>query len=388
MTSSTPMRIAFLLGSGVSIPAGMPSTRCITERVLSGQGFKRYTNETYDFGDLEYPDGFVRRVLSFLNSLKDEIARYYQNKRPTNYEDLYYMATQIYDSISGEHDNPAVQPLIDKILPEMRPLLVGKENESKKKWKFHELAEETRNYIHDVVWHLLEKEPSCLDRLGCIEDACQDRRLSNVDIFTVNHDTVLEQYLSQNGIRFTDGFGEPVDMDKVRYWNPDLFERKPPRVRLFKLHGSVNWFRLRPDSGDQFIESIIRVPPLGRMQQPVDDRPMLLIGTFNKMLQYTSGVYIVLHCQFYRSLRRTQNLIVCGYGFGDKGINTRIVEWICSSSDHKIIVIHPEPERLKSTARGAIRYKWEGLKKQNRLTIIPKRIEKTNWQEIKDRLLV
>ncbi len=38
-----PKRVSFLLGSGVSIPARMPSVNDITKRVLSGMGVMRHT---------------------------------------------------------------------------------------------------------------------------------------------------------------------------------------------------------------------------------------------------------------------------------------------------------------------------------------------------------
>ena len=121
----------------------------------------------------------------------------------------------------------------------------------------------------------------------------------------------------------------------------------------------------------------------GEMQLPVDGRPMFLAGTFNKMLQYTSGIYAVLFYQFYRSLRQTNRLIVCGYGFRDKGINTQIKEWIYSSSDKKMIVIHPDPNRLKNGARGAISNDWDNLLKNGKLIPIRKSIEQATWQDIK-----
>jgi len=403
MSSPTPIRIAFLLGSGVSIPAGMPSIENITKKILSGKDIMRHTDGNYYFGaplheHVGIPDEHVPRVVKFLNRLKVEIDLYYlsrleQPKHFTSYEDLYYVATQIEESELGEYDNPAVQPLIDKILPEIRPLLMGKENEIREEWQLYELAGEATHYIRDVVWHLLAREPSSTDYLDSLKDACLDDQLSNIDIFTLNHDIVLERCLSQNGIQITDGFGEPIN--GIRYWDPDLFEAGSYKVRLFKLHGSVNWFRFRPDGGDWSDESI-GIPlnsdfwhaktPLGQMQWPVDGRPMLLVGTFNKMLQYTSGIYADLYCRFHRSLRHTQRLVVCGYGFGDKGINTRIVEWVYSSRDPKILLIHPEPKKLKESARGAISNKWNEWIKQGKLTILPKRIEETCWKDIRDKL--
>lgn len=397
MSSLTQKRIAFLLGSGISIPAKMPSTQVITKQILSGEGVMRHSDGNYYFDEPLYgtPDEYVPQVVVFLNRLKIEIDLYYlyETGHFTNYEDLYYVASQIHDSESKEYDNPVVQPFINKVLPEIRPLLVSEENEIRDEWQLLDLANEAANYVRDVVWHLLSKEPNSLDHLNCIKDACLDDQLSNIDIFSLNHDTVLEQSLSQNDIQVIDGFGQL--QNNVRYWNPDLFDSRDSKVRLFKLHGSVNWFRFRPDSGSWSDESI-GIPldwdfwhtksPQGQRQWPVGGRPMLLVGTFSKMLQYTSDIYAGLHYQLHRSLRHAQQLVVCGYSFGDKGINTRIIEWIYSSSNRKITVVHPEPEKLKRAARGAISKQWDEWIKQRKLTIVTKTIEESSWQNIKDSL--
>lgn len=394
MSSLTPTKIAFLLGSGVSIPAEMPSTEDITEKVLSGEGIYHWPDSTYRFAEPSNKDEHVLRVVEFLNILKFDIDRYYQYnpERLTNYEDLYYMAAQIEDSESGNFDNPAVQPLIDKIFPEIKRILIGNKFR-REEWRLIDLAHEATNYIEDVVRCLLFREPKSTEYLESLKDACLDRQFSKIDIFTLNHDKVLEEFFSKNGIQFTDGFDEPVN--DVRYWNPDLFETSCSKVRLFKLHGSVNWFRFRPDGGDWSNESI-GIPlskdiwytknPQGQMQLPVDGRPILLLGTFNKMLEYTSGIYTFLHCQFYHSLANTNRLVVCGYGFGDKGINNRIIEWIRLSSNRRILIIHPNPEELKKSARVAIRNNWNEWIKQKKLTIIPKKIEETSWKDIRDEL--
>ena len=54
------------------------------------------------------------------------------------------------------------------------------------------------------------------------------------------------------------------------------------------------------------------------------------------------------------------------------------------SDEHKMIVIHPDPESLKQKeARGAISNKWDSLIRQNRLFIIQQGIENTSWNQIK-----
>ncbi len=390
MSSSILLNIAFLFGSGISIPVGMPRVNEITDQILSGkdiiQGRLTYDSWECLCAKAGFPDEYVPRVVIFLKKLKIEIDRYYlnQNGRVTNYEDLYYVASQIRDSELREYDNPVVQAFIDKILPDIKPLLVSREDEIENEWKLSKLAEESSHYIEDVVCLMLSKEPNNLELLDCIKDACLDRQFK-IDIFTLNHDTVLEQCLSQSKIQPIDGFSDP--QDKERYWQPELYNNNSAKLRLFKLHGSINWFRVRPDEGscgDDLIGIHLgRKNPKGQMQLPVDGRPMFLAGTFNKLFSYTSSIYAELHCQFHHELNNTSQIIICGYGFGDKGINTRIFEWAYSDPDHRIILIEPDLDGLKKKARPVLVNHWDDLVKRDKLIVINKGIEGVSWEDIK-----
>ena len=263
MTTSKRIEIAFLLGSGISIPVEMPSIQIITERILSGNGIERHTDGNYYLNITSLnpdEDEYISRITSFLKCLKTEIDHYYscQVDRHTNYEDIYYVVEQILNSELREYDNPAIQPFIDKILPEIRPLFAGKKYEDRENWQLHELAMETTNYVRDVVWRLLLKQPDNLEYLATLKEAYYDDQLTNINVFTLNHGTILERYLSSSKIKVTDGFGLP--QNNVRYWSPELFESEDFRVRLFKLHGSVDWFAFQPDDGDEYTENIQHCP--------------------------------------------------------------------------------------------------------------------------------
>jgi hypothetical protein len=133
---------AFLLGSGVSLAAQMPSVKAIAGRVLSGEGVRHHTDGTYYFGKplyahIGFPDEYVPRVVMFLKRLEIEIALYYFHEvgRVVNYEDLYYTASQIRDSEVGEYDNPVVRPFIQRILPEVKGFLGGRAGETRRRWR-------------------------------------------------------------------------------------------------------------------------------------------------------------------------------------------------------------------------------------------------------------
>ena len=247
------------------------------------------------------------------------------------------------------------------------------------------------NYIYDIVWHSLVISPEKIDYLSSIFDACFDDTFSHVDICTLNHDTLLEQFLEKNlsnkKIEVVDGFGQSIN--ESRFWDLSLFLNEKNKVHFLKLHGSISWFKVQNENGEERVV----IPPRGweidsvrdnqgRILRPAGRRPVFLAGTFNKMLGYTQSIFADLYCQFHNSLGRTNSLVVSGYSFHDKGINTQIAEWLYAGMQHKIIVIHSKPETLLSSARGAISNNWKIWENTQQLIAIPKMIEDINWSEI------
>ena len=147
---SAHMKTAILLGAGSSLPAGYPSTRCLTDRVLSGNGVKRHTDRT------RFVNCMVRR-------LHAEAERYFSAKRerPANYEDLFYLAEQLSDEVLGQMENPAVYPFFTKLKADMSPLVeaANAENEVPNKTSYPNIRDDfkvlltkTCNYISKTVF--------------------------------------------------------------------------------------------------------------------------------------------------------------------------------------------------------------------------------------------
>jgi hypothetical protein len=417
MPSSPVTKVAFLFGSGISRPAGMPSSDCITQQLLSVEAYRDLERNFCGGPNVLYmADSFegdaVPALVSFLQMLKDKVidpyyldlAKYYEQRatsqaedaasheqhkmlqahfasRSTNYEDLLYLAEQINECLVGIYGNPAVQPVIHRMVPDVRQLLP-------KGWQFDKLAVEAVCYIDYVVMCLLWKKPEPLDHLKALVDACIDEQISKVDIFTLNHDTVLEQALAHSKLTVTDGFGEPEN--EARYWQPDTFESQSCKVRLFKLHGSINWFERNQGSrtGEVFCIPLEwdvwrREGFRPNVQWRNGDKVLILTGTLNKVSRYADPPYLDLHWRFYHYLGETERLIICGYGFGDVGINKRIAEWIESSPNRKATIVHPRPDTLFRAGRCPISSNLCTWYKQRKLSIVRKPIEETSWKDIK-----
>lgn len=380
------MKLCFLLGSGISMRASLPSVDKLTTQVLSPKDFCQCSDGVHRrIESIHQSPALVQiqmpNIEQFLRWLKGlaEVRYAADTGRRVTYEDLAYLAAQIRDDSLDEYENPALGPLICCALNSLPGLCSAR--------KLGKLAGQAVDYIADVVAEMLARQPSQSEHLDIFREAASDHRFEEANLFSLNHDCLLENFLTSKGVVVVDGFGEE-DGRGIRKWNPALFDRRrahppTPAVRLFKLHGSIDWRRFRPREA-QIGETVsnpwreeyvgIRSDPAlasakdeqGRAHEELD-RAFFLTGTFNKMLAYQNYVFLELHHRLHRTLAETTRLVVCGYGFGDKGINNRIVDWICLPSGQgkrKMVLIEPRSiGEVQRSSRGAIAGKlmtWKG----------------------------
>lgn len=173
--------------------------------------------------------------------------------------------------------------------------------------------------------------------------------LHRVNIFTLNYDTLVEQAADAKGAVLIDGFvGSLQRVFRPESFNQDIYypaqttegrvHRLDRVVHLYKLHGSVTWYRVE--------EGI--------------DNPYGLFATFEgnreqaeKVIIYptplktgdTLGLpYSELFRHFASKLTQPQSvLFVIGYGFNDEHVNSHIWQAL-SSPSFKLIIVNPDPK--------------------------------------------
>ena len=335
--------IAFLIGSGVSTAVGMPSTNQISGFLLNDNNVRRYTTWDYYISHSSSADEYVRKIQNCMHLLLELISEYYK-KLPVktfNYEDIYFISQQISDSLTGNLDNPIVLPFMEKIKDDVETILPFEDPLISGRWSLQVLAEETTDYIKSVVWELLSNDIEDLSNLNVFLEANNDQDVYHVDIYTLNHDTVLEDYFQSKRIEFIDGFRNPNN--GLRVWNPKLYQNNDSKIRIFKLHGSINWFPAWPNSNETWNQTtVLRIKNSkaswdNKELEIIKRRlPSILCGTYNKMLAYTAGIFSDLFHLLYTNIRLNNTLIISGYGFGDTGINIQIIDWLSSSPEKKL----------------------------------------------------
>jgi len=150
-----------------------------------------------------------------------------------------------------------------------------------------------------------------------------------VSIFTLNYDECVEQALHDEFGSVNEGW---VNGFSAQGWEPSLFEDTDTKIRLFKLHGSLDWV-----SDEEFGICSLRWPPAeGTEEIPEDYDSLIIYGTDAKMTP--TDPFFTLLGEFRDALARCCALGVVGYSFGDEHINEFILNAMESRSNLRCVI--------------------------------------------------
>lgn len=381
-------QVGFLIGSGLSMAAGLPGVREIDDRLQDEEAVYLHTDERYLLAEsspkmLPPTEKRLRETQAFADTLRKQIDGFLIAFNPSlglperrcNYEDVAYLARQISDCLYGEYENAALVPLLDQL------------SERFTQDRIAPLARNVVRMTEDIVAEILTSEgkPDRLDSISCVLDSFED--LGQVDVFNLNHDLLLEKGMASRELRFSDGFEDRLD--EVVFWS-NSFDAP---IRHMKLHGSIDWEKRIRNVGAfsrVFPAKNLVSPALPKsanglpLPPPYDDRPLVLTGTFDKGLAYHSGIFAEMHSWFTTAMRDLQRLIVIGYGFRDKALNSHIVGWLYGNPSRKMILVHGNPEQLFNEGRRAISNQLPSWERDRQISLVPQNVSADlAWSAIK-----
>lgn len=308
----------------------------LTSTLLTG-AWQTHTDSRF-FPAHEKSDEEAARAQEFLRILSDQISPHLQSRdgRKPNYEDIFAAALQILWDETSEIVNPLVAPSAQR-LREATENLHRHQRPHIDNNRFASLTERSIALVQWNVYYALQhaKEPVNMNAISGVA-----KSVDELDIFSLNHDLLIERELRRNGIEFADGFGESWGTDAIRFswsWHNS-------RIRLYKLHGSLDWYFFRSKKYDQFA----RVPrdpdhckdEEGRPLQLLDPQPRFLTGTTVKEQSYGYGLTGEIFSEFRHRLSKHRTLICCGYGWLDKGINIRLNQWLRDARENRLVILH------------------------------------------------
>ncbi len=208
------------------------------------------------------------------------------------------------------------------------------------------LADKLEDRIQSDVYRQYEFSPKTLDSVinayePLMEMIFLRREDNEIPVFTTNYDRVIEEFCSHSEYLCVDGFerrGRAEEFD----WKPSEYDEvvrgKPPNqpiVKLFKLHGSLNW-RRRHDN------SIVKVSTEERTRGTKRFKENLVIYPAEKFKPEIEP-FNTLHVLFKRIFAESEIAIFVGFKFRDEYLNEIIFNEIISedTGKKKIIVVSP-----------------------------------------------
>jgi|LSQX01.2.fsa_nt_gb hypothetical protein len=234
-----------------------------------------------------------------------------------------------HQDINIEHVAMTLDALCSRQRHELSPF-VGSWNELLQRFegsngKRRHCFEDLRCYLRDAVVRWLKTPPiGDIDHLGRLKDL-RSRFGAPVEVFTLNYDLCVERALEDREMRFTTGF-TPLG------WSADEFAKPEHDVRLYKLHGSLAWYR---DEDNGVIYSRLR-PPEDRVSMS-DVPPLIIFGIVHKMQPVDPFLY--LSYTFSEKVKVCKVIGVVGYGFGDDYINRILGQGLAHDSRKRLVVV-------------------------------------------------
>ncbi len=286
--ASHKRNLGFLMGAGTSMSIGLPGIDKLTELVenaLPADNYKKHFNQIKSEISIESPN--VELVLNRIRLIRELL-----NDDKKN----------LHNGITGEN--------------------------------IKDLDREVCIAIHGAVNTIKIENSIPHELLSQWLHSSYARRSTPVEIFTTNYDLLFEKAMEKASVPYFDGFigsvnpffsPESVDADSKKRHS----EFCPPTAwtRLWKLHGSINWF-LRPEDGDKN-KKITR----SSGGNECSGQELMIFPSRDKYLESRKLPFIAFQDRFRKFLNTGEAvLFILGYSFSDEHINEIIFQALRSNS--------------------------------------------------------
>jgi hypothetical protein len=257
---------------------------------------------------------------------------------------------------------------------------------------------------------LLEIQENCLPRMKVIFEnyfgiEALLKSQNRLEIFSLNHDLIVEELCSFYNIDLKDGFyanrehaykdlGEfrLITSKELSNGNLDFFEENEMGVNLLKLHGSFDIFAIEDKKtyikavGDESFGSYIsairniesksleccqKIQTRGINELFVNDssgelqflRRSLLSGGHKFKDKFEQVAPIALFEAFKNRINNVQDLVIIGYGFGDEHVNYVLLKWM-ENAQSILTICNPyceEPPEFLNSFQNRVKIVKKGM---------------------------
>lgn len=271
------------------------------------------------------------------NTQNNIIESFQESKKVVDIEHVLNIIT----TFKALNSNELVAEFLNQKRPEFRL------NKQKINWVgfLHSITRLEKVAISDLFNQYRFDDTNVADLISCYNQLFEKvifklNKTGELDIFTTNYDSVIEELCenTEGNICLLDGFVTVGPRGRL-FWRPEdsyykEFDKDAKlKLRLFKLHGSLNWCQLK--NGE--IEQV-------RLEQPVAEssryKTNMLIYPAQKNYE-TNEPFNKLLKLFRENLDNTMACIVIGFAFRDELINEIFLDFLRKHKRRRLVVLSP-----------------------------------------------
>lgn len=244
-------KIVFVIGAGFSAPASLPVQDRIIQKMIQplANDFLSYSPE---------PEN-VKFLVAYIN-----VGLYLlQNYTPVNCSEFVNAFSKLeldykYDSIVKE-GSPSIDERYNELI-KIRENIRKCLKESKIRISLEDVftsfdkTYQNREFFHNYSYQNADEIKESITRLfvyyfaKCCNDHTYDnkdylaffsflKKCNDTTVISTNWDVLAEEYLMRNNIKYD------LSLNDEYYIGKDITKPNKKRIKLIKLHGSINWFR-------------------------------------------------------------------------------------------------------------------------------------------------
>lgn len=378
-------KVLLLLGAGASLAAGIPGTSEVTNKVTNYISSNDHAREKFPWAgelwkviwsmsrgfhekDIEtFYNGFVRNNVRFHPNFENliyliELMEKSTDAIPNNI--LHQDFSKLFEMMSFDTHKDLFLAFYCSLI-EMNSHLEGLSPVKHiiKIWGLSGQFREARWELTNLVAELLNCQIN-LDYLGPLRKILTSSGFI-VTIATTNYDLVIDKYLSDEHIKYQDGF--LVGPEAALSWSG--FNRENDSVRYLKLHGSLDWYLIendffrepKPTYSPNKIYKVGNRDTLPLLNDELNEKvnndknyledfnvPHLIMGGLkdSKIIQ---PPYLELFREWQVALSEAETIIIAGLGVSDLHLIYQIIGNLVTNSDlRKILIVNPDIEVHKA----------------------------------------
>ncbi|HCW08625.1 MAG TPA: SIR2 family protein [Cytophagales bacterium] len=308
--SSEKRKLGFFYGAGTSIAVGIPGVLSLTSKVFDK--LEKQYKEPFDALRKKCGSENIEHVLNMLRTIRELIG-------DSDDEEIY----KIKGREAGQKLDVEICKAISKIVMDST-------------------TDEFDPHMTFCNW-LFQNQAT---------------RHTPIEIFTSNYDLLIERALELKKLPYFDGFVGTIDSFLI----PESVEAENDKlsaglyvpfswIRIWKIHGSINWFLTIDKEGKKrIIRSSHKAPNVG------DE--LMIYPSKQKYDESRRLPFIVFQDRMRKFLANGEGLfVIAGYSFSDDHINEIIFESLRSNNRLAITaLVYGEPEKNRTINEKVLRY--------------------------------